>query len=63
MAKDNFPFRENSGVSKDDLNRGFTEGMARKEDEESVVKQNYIGGEEPEGLPDGFLGRSKGWER
>ena len=67
MTKDGFNHVENSGVSQRDLNRGFSDGMAKPSDTGSEFPSNdgeLIGAGITNQQPmEGFLGRAKGWER
>ena len=59
MKEGNFPFKDNSGTKKEDLDRGF--GQDKEPDEEFIDLLHP-----PEAAPfpnGGFLGRAKGWER
>lgn len=62
MAKDNegFPFKENAGTSKEDLERGFTPDVPEEEVPEYERLYHHTEGPMKSG---GFLGRAKGWER
>lgn len=56
-----FPFKENSGTSKQDLDRGFCADEPKPDDIPGVLYPEDTG---PVQFPDGgFLGRPKGWER
>lgn len=48
--------KEKCELSKKDIDRGFTEGMA-EENEKNPFEKMF------EPTPGGFLGRPKGWER
>lgn len=63
MAKDGFKHVENEGVSKRDLERGFTEGMAPETDPDRITYGGFLGEPLTEQPKEGFLGRAKGWER
>jgi hypothetical protein len=64
MAKGSFPSKDNFGATKTDMNRGFSEGMAKKKEEDVGFFEDmpeHMG--ENQDLKEGFLGRRKGWER
>ena len=62
-----FTNKPNSGVSKKDLRRGFTDGEVKKDSDDEICsmfgEDKYIGNEDPGEFKGGFLGRPKGWER